>query len=154
MPTMPRRPPHRLFRWNGVRIGRQAEAVRAADPTTPQAPVARGAGRANAVMALLAAVAVLLIRESRGLLVGEGVSPEVAAAIRELALRHRLVCAASRPLSMYFGPDDVLVTLDVQFDGGADAASVANAVSDIESDIRKRYPRIRRIYIEGRPAQG
>ena len=112
-------------------------------------------GAASVVIGLLlAAVAVLLIRESRGLLVGEGVSPEVAAAIRELALRHRLVCAASRPLSMYFGPDDVLVTLDVQFDGGADAASVANAVSDIESDIRKRYPRIRRIYIEGRPAQG
>lgn len=57
MPTMPRRPPHRLFRWNGVRIGRQAEAVRAAGAATPQAPEARGAGRANAVMALLAAAA-------------------------------------------------------------------------------------------------
>ncbi len=57
MPTMPRRPPRRLFRWNGVRIGRQAEAVRAVGPATPQAPGARGAGRANAVLALLAAAA-------------------------------------------------------------------------------------------------
>ena len=57
MPTMPRRPPHRLFRWNGVRIGRQAEAVRAAGQATPQAPGARVAGRANAVLALLAAAA-------------------------------------------------------------------------------------------------
>lgn len=57
MPTMPRRPTHRLFRWNGVRIGRQAEAVRAAGAATPQAPEARGAGRANAVLALLAATA-------------------------------------------------------------------------------------------------
>lgn len=57
MPTMPRRPPHRLFRWNGVRIGRQAEAVRAAGAATPQASGARGAGRANAVLALLAAAA-------------------------------------------------------------------------------------------------
>ena len=57
MPTMPRRPPHRLFRWNGVRIGRQAEAVRAAGAAPPQAPEARGAGRANAVLALLAAAA-------------------------------------------------------------------------------------------------
>ena len=57
MPTMPRRPPRRLFRWNGIRIGRQAEAARAAGPATPRAPGARVAGRANAVLALLAAAA-------------------------------------------------------------------------------------------------
>jgi len=112
-------------------------------------------GAASLVIGLLlAGVAVLLIRESRGLLVGEGVSPEVASAIRELALRHRLVCAVSRPLSMYFGPDDVLLTLDVQFAGDADAAAVANAVSDIERDIREHYPRIRRIYIEAQQSLG
>jgi cation diffusion facilitator family transporter len=112
-------------------------------------------GAASVVIGLLlAGVAVLLIRESRGLLVGEGVSPEVASAIRELALRHRLVCAVSRPLSMYFGPDDVLLTLDVQFAGDADAAAVANAVSDIERDIREHYPRIRRIYIEAQQSLG
>ncbi len=97
---------------------------------------------------LLAAVAVLLIREARSLLVGEGVTRETADAIRALTLAHPRVQQVGRPLSMYIGPDDVLLTLDVQFDSDAPAEDIAAAVRAIEHDIRQRYPKIRRIYIE------
>ena len=108
-------------------------------------------GAASVVIGvLLAGVAVLLIRESRGLLIGEGVAPETAAAIRDLALRNPRVRDAARPLSMYLGPDEILLTLDVDFERDSTADEIVGAVAHIEHDIRLRYPKITRIYIEAR----
>ncbi len=97
---------------------------------------------------LLAGVAVLLIRESRGLLVGEGIRPETARAVRRIALDDSRVQAAGWPLSMYIGADEVLLTLDVAFRDDQDADDVVQAVRSIERQIRERFPKIRRIYIE------
>src|ERR1700704_6091290 len=62
-----------------------------------------------AIGLLLAGVAVALIRESRSLLIGEGIRPETARAIRKIALEQPNVRDVGRVLSMYVGPDDVLV---------------------------------------------
>ncbi len=98
--------------------------------------------------ALLAGVAVLLVREARGLLVGEGVRPETAERLRQIALRPAEVRSAALPLTMYMGPDDVLLAIDVVFVNGTPAEQVARTVNAIERDMRAQYPRIRRIYIE------
>jgi divalent metal cation (Fe/Co/Zn/Cd) transporter len=97
---------------------------------------------------LLAAVAVLLIREARGLLIGEGIRPETALEIREIASRNPHVRSAGMPLSMYIGADEVLLALDVQFDPDSTADDIAAAIASIEREIRERYPKIKRIYIE------
>ncbi len=101
-----------------------------------------------AIGLLLAVVAVLLIRESRGLLVGEGVQRATAEAIRQLALAERGVREAGRVLSMYIGAEDVLVTLDLVFDPELPAAEVAAAIRRIEAAVRERFPKVRRIYLE------
>ena len=108
-------------------------------------------GAASVVIgALLAGVAVLLIRESRGLLVGEGVRPDTAAAIRAIAQGQPEVQAAGLPLTMYVGADDVLLALDVVFADGVPAAAAAATVERIEKAIRERFPKVTRIYIESR----
>jgi len=112
-------------------------------------PIVDGAASV-AIGILLAGVAVLLIIESRGLLIGEGVQPETAQAIRDIAARNPRVRAAATPLSMYLGPDEILVTLDVDFERNSSADQIVAAVSNIERDIRLRYPKITRIYIEAR----
>jgi len=99
---------------------------------------------------LLAAVAVLLMRQARGLLIGEGIRPETAEKIRELALATPGIKTVARPLSMYIGPDEILLTLDVGFDPAFSADDVAKAVRQLENTIRERYPKMKRIYIEGR----
>ena len=58
--------------------------------------------------------------------------------------------AAASPLSMYIGPQDVLLTLDVEFEREAAAADIVAAVARIEHEIRVRFPNITRIYIEAR----
>jgi divalent metal cation (Fe/Co/Zn/Cd) transporter len=97
---------------------------------------------------LLAGVAVALIRESRGLLIGEGIRPETAQAIRAIALAQPGVRDAGRVLSMYVGPDDVLVTMDLDFDDGTVAADAGAAIAAVERQVRERYPMIKRLFIE------
>jgi len=102
---------------------------------------------------LLAGVAVLLIRESRGLLIGEGIRPETARDIREIAKAQPGVRDATHVLSMYIGAQEVLVTLDLDFDAGTGTDQAAAIIATIQREVRARYPAIRRIFIEAGHAQ-
>ena len=117
-----------------------------------QMPIADGAA-SLVIGAILAGVAVLLVHEARGLLVGEGIRPETAVAIRELLGRHPLVRRIGPLLSMYIGPDQVLLTTDIEFDPDASAEDIASAVRSLETEIRARFDKITRIYIEATPAR-
>ena len=103
---------------------------------------------------LLAGVAILLIRESHGLLIGEGIRPETARAIRSLALAQPAVRDVGRVLSMYIGPDDVLVTMDLDFADGTQAADAGAAIAALERQVRERFPMIKRLFIEAGAAPG
>lgn len=49
---------------------------------------------------------------------------------------------------MYFGPDEVLFNLDIQFPKGLAVSDVVAAVDRLEKVIRNRHPEITRIFIE------
>ncbi|MEO7338213.1 MAG: cation diffusion facilitator family transporter [Caldimonas sp.] len=102
---------------------------------------------------LLAGVAVLLIRESRGLLIGEGIRHETAQAIRDMALAEPAVLRVGPILSMYIGPDDVLVVMDVDFDETRDTVDATAAIDAIEQRVRERFPMIRRLYVDAGTAR-
>jgi cation diffusion facilitator family transporter len=107
-----------------------------------------------AIGLLLAGVAVLLVRESRGLLIGEGIRPETAQAIRTIAKAQPHVRDVGRVLSMYVGPDDVLVTMDIDFDDDTAAADAGAAIAAVEHQVRERFPMIKRLFIEAGDAPG
>ncbi|MGJ7499522.1 cation diffusion facilitator family transporter [Variovorax sp. ZT5P49] len=101
---------------------------------------------------LLAGVAVLLIAQSRGLLIGEGIRPETARAIRALAMEQPGVEDVGHVLSMYIGPEDVLVIVDVNFKDDTPTGDAAEAIAAIEKQVRARFPMIKRIFIEASDA--
>lgn len=101
---------------------------------------------------LLAAVAVALIHESRGLLIGEGLRPETARAIRTFARAQPGVRSAGAVLSMYIGPDEVLVTMQLSFESGTETDEAAAIVAALEKQVRERYPVIRRLFIDVKEA--
>jgi len=110
-------------------------------------------GAASMVIGLLlAGVALLLIAQSRGLLIGEGVRPETARAIRELAMAQPSVEEVGRVLSMYIGPDQVLAIVDVNFKDDTDTGDAAEAIAAIERQVRARFPMIKRLFIEASEA--
>lgn len=101
---------------------------------------------------LLAGVAVFLIRQARGLLIGEGIRPETARAVRELALAQPSVEDVGHVLSMYIGPDEVLVVVDVNFKDDVSTGEAGEAIAAIERQVRARFPMIKRLFIEASDA--
>jgi cation diffusion facilitator family transporter len=97
---------------------------------------------------LLAFVAVLLIRESRGLLVGEGIKPETARAIQEFLRREPGVVDVGPVLSMYIGADEALVAVEVRFAPQTPTSDAAEAVRSAQKRIRGQFPTLKRIYID------
>jgi cation diffusion facilitator family transporter len=97
---------------------------------------------------LLVVVASFLTWQSRDLLIGEGIRPETARAIRRIALAVPRVRDVGRILSMYVGPDDALVTMDLDFDEGTDTADAALAIAEVARQVRQRFPMIQRLFIE------
>jgi cation diffusion facilitator family transporter len=107
---------------------------------------------------LLAGVAILLIRESRGLLIGEGLQRSSAQAIRRIALDHAAVRSVGAIRSMYVGADQVLVATAIEFNDHTNTPDLERTIEEIEQAVRQRFPQITHMYIEarsevGRPAQ-
>ncbi|MDZ7748503.1 MAG: cation diffusion facilitator family transporter [Halofilum sp. (in: g-proteobacteria)] len=103
---------------------------------------------------ILAATAVWLAVETKGLLIGEAASPAVIRDLRERIAAHDCVRAVNEVLTLHMGPEYILVNASVTFDPGARAERVAAAVAAIDHDLRTSWPEVRRVFIEGEGRQG
>jgi cation diffusion facilitator family transporter len=97
---------------------------------------------------LLASVGLLLVIESKGLLIGESTDPDIIDAVNAIARSYPDIERVLAPLTMHFGPDEVLLNMEVQFRAGVPASELMEAIERLEADVRNRYPQIRHIYIE------
>ncbi|HEY9615193.1 MAG TPA: cation diffusion facilitator family transporter [Microcoleaceae cyanobacterium] len=103
---------------------------------------------------ILAVVAVILARESRGLLIGEGADLETVNQLRSLILADAAVNQVLRLLTLYLGPHEVLLNVEIQFHLNLSAEDVTQAIDRIESAIRTDYPDIRNIFVEAKSLTG
>ena len=97
---------------------------------------------------ILALVAIFLVIESKGLLLGEGASPLVIDGVKKIFQENASVDSLEEPLTMHFGPQEVLLAVNVQFKTGLSAEQIEQSVDDLETSIKKEFPIIRRIFIE------
>jgi len=97
---------------------------------------------------LLMSVAWILSSRTKGLLLGEGVNPEELADIRSIVESDPAIERAGDILTMYMGPDDLLVNMGVCFVPGTTAEQMHVAIRRIEADLRATYPETNRVYIE------
>ncbi len=103
---------------------------------------------------LLATVATFLVQQSRRLLLGESVSPEILDSIREIVRSDHAVASAKDPLTMHLGPEEVLLNLEIDFRAGLHPGQITESIQRLEEEIRRQHPEIQRIFIEARSLQG
>jgi cation diffusion facilitator family transporter len=103
---------------------------------------------------LLATVASFLVQQSRRLLLGESVSPEILDSIKAIVRADHAVAAAKDPLTMHLGPEEVLLNLEIDFRAGLPPGQITESIQRLEEEIRSRHPEIQRIFIEARSLQG
>jgi cation diffusion facilitator family transporter len=109
-------------------------------------PVWDGIGTA-AIGVLLIAVAVILIIETKSLLLGEAASPAAVSRI-EHALVGEGITGVIHHRTMHLGPDEVLVAAKVSMARDSSLADVAAAIDAAEARVRTAEPAARVIYLE------
>jgi len=97
---------------------------------------------------LLISVSLFFAIECKGLLIGEGLLPENIAKIEKILKEEPNVNSNARPLSLYFGPQEILLNLDVNFKDTLSLTEIEDTIDRIESNIRKVLPGVNKIFIE------
>ncbi|MFT3916862.1 MAG: cation diffusion facilitator family transporter [Anaeromyxobacteraceae bacterium] len=103
-----------------------------------------------AIGLLLMAVALVLARESRGLLVGEAANPATLEDVRAIASADPAVAEVGRALTVHFGPDTVVLNVELQFKTGLGTSQLAGSIARIERALQLRHPDLKYIFVEGR----
>lgn len=97
---------------------------------------------------LLTTVALFFAIECKKLLIGEGLLEEDIVKIYKLLNDEPRIISFRRPLSLYFGPNQLLLNLDVNFADGLTADDIEDTIDSLESRIKAELPIANRIYIE------
>ena len=95
---------------------------------------------------VLGLVSFFLAYKSKGLLIGEGVEPDVLRNIQKLVDADPSVEHSSCLLTMHFGPHEVMLTLQVKFRDELSAVEVREAVNRLQQTVQREHPDITRMF--------
>ncbi len=98
--------------------------------------------------AVLAVVAFVLARASRGLLLGEAATPKSLRAIREAIKGHPNVNQVIELLTMHLAPKQILVNTHVNFKEGLNNSQIIETIAEIEARIKEAEPKVDMIFLE------
>jgi cation diffusion facilitator family transporter len=102
---------------------------------------------------LLCVVAFGLGRDVKGLLLGEAARPEQRRALREAILSEPAVNDVLQLLTMYIGPESLLVAARIDLDDAIPAAEVEQLSDRIESALHAAVPDVDQVFLHPAPAK-
>jgi cation diffusion facilitator family transporter len=110
-------------------------------------------GAASVIIGLiLAAVALWLAFETKGLLIGESASEGVRDQVRKMVSGADGVEKIHELLTLQMGPESILVVVSMDFADRLDATAVENTVADMRDRIREEVAGVSRVFIQVEPA--
>ncbi len=98
--------------------------------------------------AILLLVATFLARESKGLLLGESAHPEIIEEIDQIINSSKYIKASSLPQTMHFGPNKILLIVEVDLDDDLELLKAEKIVDDLRKEIKEKFPKIKEVYIQ------
>ncbi len=102
---------------------------------------------------ILAGVAVLLARESKGLLIGERADEEVIAKVHDLIDGHPAVSSVNHVRTIHTGPAEVFAAISVDFKDDVTMGDAETLIEEIEDKLRDALPSLSSIYIRPEKAE-
>ena len=106
-------------------------------------------GAASIIIGLiLIAISMLLVRESKSLLMGETVSKKTLKAIIALTQADDTVVKVKKYSSMYMAPEEILIQLDIVFKLNLTTQQITDAIERITQLIQQQYPKMKQVFIE------
>lgn len=106
-----------------------------------------------AIGALLAAVAMILIRTDKDLLIGQAAQPELRAAIRQLIASQPEVTAVVDLLTEVLGPRELLVAARVDIVDDLTGGRVEEISTRMEKDLHQAFPQVTQVFLDATRAQ-
>jgi divalent metal cation (Fe/Co/Zn/Cd) transporter len=102
---------------------------------------------------VLAATAGLMARECKALLIGESASPQLEAALVELAARDPAVARVNGVLTFHLAPQQVVAALSAAFANHLTTPEIEAAVARLEATIRAAHPQIALLFLKPQTSQ-
>jgi divalent metal cation (Fe/Co/Zn/Cd) transporter len=100
---------------------------------------------------VLAVVAFVLARSSRGLLLGEAATPKVLARIKQAIESHPNVESVVELLTMHLAPKQILINAHVHLRHDLVTGDVVKSIAEIEERIKRAEPKVEMIFLEAAP---
>lgn len=97
---------------------------------------------------VLVGMAIFLMIETHGLLLGEAADPEVVAAIREIVRTEPGVNHVNEVLTQHLAPTEILVNLSLDFSDDLSAGEVERVVARLDAALKAKVKDVRRVFIE------
>lgn len=97
---------------------------------------------------VLLVVAIFLARETKGLLLGESATPEVLASIENILQCQNLIKDFGFPKSIHFGPDAILVIVDVIFVENTSRETIEDVNEELRTKIKEECAKVSHVYIQ------
>jgi len=141
-----------LFEDSAALVGLAIAAIATALSIQLKAPWIDGLG-SICIGAVLAAVAVLLARESKDLLIGERAQPELAESIRDIARREPGVVSVEGILTSQLSPDQVIANVGLEFEDDLRTPDIERVIAHLENELRKKHPELFRVFVRPHPDQ-
>nr|WP_315381396.1 cation diffusion facilitator family transporter [uncultured Sphingomonas sp.] len=100
-----------------------------------------------AIGLILAAVATLLAREAKGLLIGERANPDLIAQVRATLEAEPRITGVNHVRTIHTAPDRVFVAISADFDDSLAMGEAETLIERIEAKLKAALPQLSSIYI-------
>ncbi|MEM6835425.1 MAG: cation diffusion facilitator family transporter [Cyanobacteria bacterium P01_C01_bin.120] len=97
---------------------------------------------------ILTVVAIVLVSETKGLLIGESALPETQESLKAIIKADQAVVGMGSLITLHLAPKDVMLALNIEFADDLSADDIEAAVCRIETSIRDSHEEVKRIFIE------
>jgi len=96
---------------------------------------------------ILGLVAMLLARESKGLLIGERADPGIIETIRHIVAAHPAIVSVNHVRTIHTAPDSIFAAISADFEDAITMGEGETMIEAMETQLRAAVPMLASIYI-------